>query len=247
MFSLLLQSLIVISNLSEASQRIKASEEHTHGSSFQSTVSMSVEKPSSTRHVKFKLWASGRTKTLIKVLEPAKDRQSGNLRIDLNLWQFLPKVDRIVKIPPSMMLQNWMGSQFTNDDLLRVSSLFDDYTHEIVGREEIDGYRAVKIICTPKPQAPIVWGKVIEWVRESDNVPLRREMFTEGGKRVKWMVGSEIKSFGKHTIPTVLTMKEEKNSDHQTILRYDDVVFDQHIAPSLFSQEALRRSVAEKN
>lgn len=227
----------------DATVLVQRSEDHTRGESLQAEVTMTVVNGSTTRNLSFKLWSIGRKSALIKVLRPEKDRDTGNLRLDLNLWQYLPNIERVVKIPPSMMLQSWMGSDFTNDDLVKTSSLARDYTHSIAGEETYEGHKAIKIICAPKRDAPVTWGKVLLWVRDPDAVPLKQEYYTEAGDLVKRMDGNEIKTFGTHTLPTVLKMTNLKKKDASTTLRYMDLQFDQKISSQVFTQENLRRPV----
>ncbi|RZA08017.1 MAG: outer membrane lipoprotein-sorting protein [Proteobacteria bacterium] len=231
---------------SEATQLVEKSETQTRGKSLQAKVSMSVDNGGTHRAMSFRIWSEGKEKALIKVLTPAKDRGTGNLRLDLNLWQYLPNIERVVKIPPSMMLQSWMGSDFTNDDLVKTSSLARDYTHAIEKREDMAGTPSVKIICTPKPDAPVTWGKVILWVRASDAVPLKQEFYLENGELVKVMEGSDIKTFGSHTIPTKLTMRNVKKEGSSTTLEYQKVTFDEKISAKIFSQDNLQRPVSEE-
>src|SRR3990167_6083947 len=134
---------------------------------------MTIVRPSWSRMVKLKAWDDrGRKRVFIRILEPPKEAGTTFLRLGYNLWNYLPKVEKVMKIPPSLMLQPWMGSDFTNDDLVKESSYIDDYDHKIVGREERDGLPVLRIELIPHPEAPVVWGKVIFWVREKDNLPL---------------------------------------------------------------------------
>lgn len=224
----------------EADSLIEKSENHIRGKSFKGKMTMIVENQGQSRTLVMRNWSVGREKSLVKILSPAKDRDTGNLRIGMNLWQYLPKVERVIKIPPSLMLQSWMGSDFTNDDLVKTSSLTRDYTHRIVKREPYDGFKGVVIECLPKPNAPVVWGKVLMLVREGDGVPLREDFYSENGERLKVMEGHNVKTFGKRTIPTVLVMKNLKKEGSKTTLRYDEVSFDISIPDSVFTQENLR-------
>ncbi|MGZ3712536.1 MAG: outer membrane lipoprotein-sorting protein [Bdellovibrionota bacterium] len=221
---------------------IEKSENHLRGKSFRGKMTMTVKNSGSTRTLVLRNWSIGKEKSFVKVLSPAKDRDSGNLRIDLNLWQYLPNVERIIKIPPSLMLQSWMGSDFTNDDLVKTSSLTRDYTHKVLSHDKYEGFDAVKIECTPKPTAPVVWGKVIAWVRAGDGVPLKQEFYSEGGELLKIMEGKDVKTFGARTIPTLLVMHNlKRGNDSSTTLKYDEVAFDEAIPDSIFTQENLRK------
>lgn len=227
----------------DADKLISAMEKNVRGTSFTATVSMNVKKPEFERTLGMKIWTKGRDKALVKILSPAKDKGTSNLRLGLELWQFLPNVDKVIRIPPSLMLQSWMGSNFTNDDLVRLSSLDKDYTKKLISTEKLNGVEVAKIECTPKADAPVVWGKIMIWVTLDQSVGVRQEFYTERGKLVKTLEGSEIKTFGTHRIPTVLVMTDAKGSGSSTTIRYDAVEYDKDLADSLFTQQNLKTTV----
>ncbi len=218
---------------------VEAAEQNAMGNSLVANVTMSIERESSKRDLKFKLWQWKRDKALVKISEPVKDRDTGSLRLGLNLWQYLPNVGRTVRIPPSMMLQSWMGSDFTNDDLIKTSSLSRDYTHQLDGEDELRGEKVMKVTCLPKPNAPVVWGKVRLWIRTKDAVNLRQEFYSEHGDLLKVMDGSDVKKYGKHTIPSTLTMTVIKKPGTKTTMRFLDANFDGPVEDQVFTQENL--------
>lgn len=226
-----------------ASQLVEKSETHTRGKSFRGKAVMTVYKGDDTRTLSMNIWTSGQDKALIKITEPAKDKGVGNLRLGLEFWQYLPNANRIVKIPPSMMLQSWMGSDFTNDDLVKSSSLVRDYTHKTLANEKLGKTDTVKILCTPKPEAPVVWGKVELWVRKGDAVPVQQYFYSESGELIKKMTGEKIKKFGTHIIPTKLTMIDVKSGTNKTVVEYDakTIKFDTKIPSALFTQNNLKK------
>lgn len=228
-----------------ASQRVLGAEKNIEGKSFKAIGTMTVKRDNEQRQMKMQIWLKDRKAALIRVLEPKKDRGTGNLRVKMDLWQYLPKVNRIIRVPSSMMLQSWMGSDFSNDDLVKGGSLYADYTHKEIAKGKLGTQEAVKIECTPKPNAPIVWGKVIIWVLAANNAPLKHEYYTEKGELVKVMVGEQIEKFGNHYVPTKLTMKNLKKKNSETIIEYEksSIVFDSEIPESLFTQENLRKGV----
>lgn len=226
-----------------AQQLLAKSEEHMQGKSFQGVVKMEVERPDSKRSLKMMLWSKETTKSLVKVLEPSKDRNTGNLRLDFNLWQYLPNVDRLIRIPSSMMLQSWMGSDLTNDDLVKASSLARDYDSKIDGTEKLNGQEAIRIICIPKPTAPVVWGKVVAWVRKSDAAPLKKAFYSEKQKLLKVFTGSDIKTFNGHVLPTKWVMENTNKPGSFTRIEYTNVVFDAPLSDDLFTQQNLRKPV----
>jgi len=244
LFSVLSQAADKAASDPKATALVLKSEQNTMGDSLQATVTMNIQRGSTQRDLKFKISQFKREKALVKVLEPRKDRDTGSLRLGLGLWSYLPNINRVVRIPPSMMLQSWMGSDFTNDDLVKTSSLSRDYTHHIEGTDKVDGQAVTKIACDPKPDAPVVWGKVRLWVRTADGVPLRQEFFSEHGELLKVMNGTVIKTVGKHTLPTTLTMTVPKKPGDQTSMHFDGIIFDASIEDSVFSQENLRRAAS---
>jgi outer membrane lipoprotein-sorting protein len=219
---------------------IRRSEKLIRGDSLKATVTMRIKRDGGERTLKFKLWTLGRDKTSLKILEPVKERNVGNLRDGLKLWQYLPNVDQIITVPPSMMLQSWMGSDFTNDDLVRTSSLTEDYTHELAAKEKVGAFDSYKIICMPKPGASVVWGKVVVWVRIPDAALLKQEFYSEKGELLKVLTGDKIKAFGKHIVPTVVSMKTLKK-DGLTVMEYQDVVYDSKMDDQVFRQQFLRK------
>ena len=243
LFTLMLFSPVVFAQT--PTQRVAAAEKNVEGKTFKGIGVMTVKRDSEIRTMKMKFWWKDRRLALIRVLEPKKDSGTGNLRIGTDLWQYLPKVNRIIRVPSSMMLQSWMGSDFSNDDLVKGGSLLTDYTHKALGNEKIGTHNAVKIECTPKPTAPVVWGKVILWVRASDNAPIKHEYYTEKGDLVKVMEGEKFENFGNHHMPTRLTMKNLKKQNSETNIEYEksSIEFDTDIPDNLFTQENLRRGL----
>ena len=140
-----------------------------------------------------------------------------------------------------MMLQPWMGSDFTNDDLVRESSLVEDYEHTLIGEEKIAGYDCYKIQLRPKPEAGIVWGKVIMWISKKGYLELKSDFYDEDGNLVKTMTGSKIKKFGDRTIPAHWEMVPVDKPGHKTTFEYHSIKFNVNIKPSFFSIQNMKR------
>jgi outer membrane lipoprotein-sorting protein len=227
----------------KATKLVERAEQQSMGKSLSATMSMSIIRGTSSRDLKFKLWLSGRDKALVKVDEPLKDRDSGSLRLNMNLWQYLPNVGRVVRIPPSMMLQSWMGSDFTNDDLIKSSSLSRDYTHQLDGEETINGEKLTRLILLPKTDAPVVWGKIKLWLRPSDAITLRQEFYSEHGELLKVMEGTDVKKFGSHTLPATMTMTVVKKPGTKTIMSFNSATFDTPMKETIFTQQSLTQVV----
>jgi hypothetical protein len=150
-------------------------------------------------------------------------------------------VERTIKIPPSMMLQPWMGSDFTNDDLVKSSSLIDDYVSGILREEPAGGAQAYVLELIPKPDAAVVWGKILYWVRKSDLIPLKQEFYDERGALIRVMTFSEIRSMGGRTIPTRWEIRPAEKPGNSTAVQIKSAVYDRPIDPEIFTQRNLQK------
>jgi len=212
-----------------------------HGKSSYSEGSMTVIKPNWSRKISMKAWMLEPDYALILITAPARDKGIVTLKRKNEIWNWIPTIQRVIKIPPSMMLQPWMGSDFTNDDLVRESSIVNDYTQSILGEEKVGGRLCYKIRLTPKPEAGVVWGKVLVWISKMGYLELKAEFFDEEGKLVKTMRASRVRKMGGRTIPTHLEMIPRDKPGHKTILDYQKIVFNIKIHPSFFSVQNMKR------
>ncbi len=242
--SLLLVALTFIAARGQESATtiIKKSDELMRGLTLSGKYSMTVIRPDWRRSMEFFFWSEGTEKSFIRMLAPAKDKGVTFLKIKREMWNYIPKINRVIKIPPSMMLQSWMGSDFTNDDLVKESSVVADYEHRLLRRENMNGAATHVLELKPTPEAAVVWDRIIEWIRVDDYVPLKAEYYNERGELVRTMTFSEITRFGKRTLPAKLEMVEAKKPGRKTVLVLSDAVFDAPIANSIFSKQNLRRS-----
>lgn len=221
---------------------VKRSDDLMRGNSNQGIYTMTVHTPDWQRRLKLHVYSLGRDKIFIRILEPAKEAGIGTLRIGNEMWNYLPSVERIIKIPPSLMMESWMGSDFANDDLVKESSLVHDYTHKILAEEKVDGWEAYKIRLLPKPNAAVIWGKVIRWIRKKDDVPLREEYYSDRGELIKVLTFSDIGPVSDRVIPRTWTMRSVKKKDHYTVIKLKDVTYDQPIDKNIFSMMYLKRA-----
>ena len=150
------------------------------GKTEHGSASMTVRTPEWQRALEMKFWYDYPQKTFIRIVAPAKDAGTGTLRLGSNMWTYLPTVERVIKVPPSLMLQSWMGSDFSNDDLVKESSLPTDYTHQIEGETIEDGDACYRLIATPKPNAPVVWGKLVLPSAKRISCPVAKSSTTIG-------------------------------------------------------------------
>lgn len=202
---------------------------------------MTVTTPSWTRTLEMKAWESSREKTFIRILAPARERGNATLRRGVEMWNYLANVERVIKIPPSMMLQSWMGSDFTNDDLVKESSIVEDYDHTNLGEVALDGTAVFKVEAIPKEDAPVVWGKVMYWVRVEDSVPLREEFYSERGELIRVLRFSDVREMGGRTIPTRWEMTPVKRAGRKTVFRIKEMEFNSEIPAEVFTLRNMKR------
>ncbi len=157
------------------------------------------------------------------------------------MWTYLPSVERVIKIPPSLMLQSWMGSDFTNDDLVKESSLPTDYVHRIDAETTEDGDACYRLVATPKPNAPVVWGKLVLLIRKSDFLPRREEFYDDGGALVKTLYFDQIRKIGSRSYPMHWRMVSHNKPGHETTLTFSSLEFDKAVSADIFTHQNLKR------
>ena len=193
------------------------------------------------RSLTLEMWSKGKDKSLVRILAPKKEKGTTTLRSGNDIWNYLPKVKRVIKLPSSMMAASWMGSHFTNDDLVKESRMADDYTFEITFRGEVAGDDIVEVTCHPKPEAAVVWGKVLVRARLKDYLPLFVKYFDEDLRLARTMTFSQVSGLGGRMLPAVLTMVPEEKPDESTIVRYEKMEFDIGLDDDFFSLRTLQR------
>lgn len=218
---------------------LDATDDIARGERSIATIQMQVKTDRYERSMSMKAWSEGQDKTLIRILEPAKDAGVATLKVDDNIWNYLPKVDRTIKVPAGMMSGSWMGSHFTNDDLVKESRMNDDFTGVITARPTGDaGEWTIEL--TPKPDAPVVWGKVAVHIH-ADRMPDRIEYYDEHGALVRTMAFSDVKDFDGRKVPSVMTLTPADKPGEFTKITYAELDFDAEIDPNTFSLQSLRR------
>jgi len=225
----------------DANDLIRRTEKELRAKSEQGTVSMTVRTPDWQRTLEMDYWAINPDKTFIRVTAPAKEAGTSTLRLGSNMWNYLPPVERVIKIPPSLMLQSWLGSDFTNDDLVRESSLEKDYDHKLAGEVTQDGDPCYRIISTPKPGAPVVWGHLVIFVRKRDGLPRREEFYDEKDTLRKVLSFEDIRMTDGRMYPMRWKMVSVTKPGHETTLVYKTFKFDRPIAASVFTRENLQQ------
>ena len=225
----------------DAHELVKRTDMALRGKTQQGKASMTVRTPDWERTLDMDYWAVNPDKSFILITGPAKEQGTSTVRIGSNMWNYLPNVERVIKIPPSLMLQPWMGSDFTNDDLVKESSLVNDYTHKIVGEVTEGGDACYQVLATPKPDAPVVWGKLILAIRKSDSLPRKEEFYDEKGELRKVLTYEDIREAGGRDFPMRWKMVSVTKPGHETVLVYSDVKFDLTIPDRIFTQRNMKR------
>lgn len=200
---------------------------------------MRIESEYWTRELQLEAWMDRPDHTLIRIHSPKKEAGVGSLRIGDAMWNYLPKVDRTIKIPPSMMLQPWMGSNFSNDDLVKESSFVDDYTHEVAGVDDSGEVPVYRVVSTPRPDAPVVWSQ-LEFEIRADAIPVSVAYYGERDQVVKRLTYDQIKTMGGRRIPTRWMMVDADNPASRTVILIDSIEFDIPVDETLFSLRRLR-------
>lgn len=237
----ILLSTAFFANAQDIKEIIRQADEKFRGSSSQGEMTMIIERPSWSRTVSMKNWTLGNDYSLIYITAPAKEKGQVFLKRKKNMWNWVPNIERMIKIPPSMMMQSWMGSDFTNDDLVRESSLVKDYTHKLIGEEIIDGFECYKAELIPFDDAPVVWGKVMMWISKKELHWLKAEFYDEDGFLVNTEILTDVKKMDDRFMPTRMEMIPADEDGHKTILIFKNTKFNVNLKESFFSQQNMKR------
>jgi len=223
-----------------ARQLLDATDDMHRGASSHSKVTMNVKTKRWERSLTMEGWAQGEERSLIKILSPAKEAGMATLKVDDNIWNYLPKVDRTMKVPAGMMSGSWMGSHFTNDDLVKESRMADDFTYELKSEPAADGTGEYIVECVPKPDAPVVWGKVVVKLTP-DELPTEITYWDEKGELVRTMSFSDLREQDGRGFPGKMKLVPEDEPGEYTEVIYDEIEFDVEIPETLFTLQALKR------
>lgn len=206
-----------------------------------STMVMVIKRPTWERSISFKNWTKGRDYALTLITSPAKEKGQTFLKRENNMWNWNPVISRMIKLPPSMMSQGWMGSDYTNDDILKESSIVVDFTHRIIGEEDINGHNCYKIELIPHEEAAVVWGKIVKWISKNDFLQMKSEYFDEDNYLVKTEYAFDIKPMDGRNIPTRIEIVPEEKKKQKTIVYIKTIKFNTPIKDSFFSQQRMKR------
>jgi outer membrane lipoprotein-sorting protein len=211
------------------------------GGSAYSEMTITSVRPKWSKVMELKTWTEGSTKSVTLVTSPAKEKGTVFLMNDKEIWNYVPSIDRTIKLPPSMMMQNWMGTDLTNDDMVKQSSIVADYDHKILGSEKIDDLMCWKIELTPKKDAAVVWGKIILWIDKEDYMQMKALYYDEDGFLVNKIITSDIKQFGDKKLPSKMEFIPVDKKGHKTIIEYKTWKFGVTIPEEYFTTRYMKR------
>ena len=204
-------------------------------------MTMTIVRPTWERSISMKSWSRGLNYSMIYITAPAKEKGQVFMKRDKEMWNWVPSIDRMIKLPPSMMMQSWMGSDFTNDDLIKESSVVRDYEHSIIGEEEILDRLCYQIQLIPKPEAAVVWGKIIVWITKEDYLQLKVEFYDEDEYLVSTQLLSDIKEMGGRVVPCKLEMIPADEEGKKTVIDITFADYNTEVKESFFAQQNMKR------
>jgi outer membrane lipoprotein-sorting protein len=245
---ILCSMLLVVVSLGQVSAQslsakeiVKRSDDLMQGESSISTMTMEIVRPTWKRSISLKSWGKGRDKSVSLVTAPARDKGQSFLKVGNEMWSWNPSINRLIKLPPSMLSQGWMGSDYTNDDILKESSIVNDYDHSIVGEQIINGLLCYIIEMKPKADAAVVWGKINSYISKEKFFTLKAEYFDEDGELVRTSLLSDIKIMDDREMPTRIEIIPADEPENRTIIVIESTQFNTKIADDFFSQQNMKR------
>jgi outer membrane lipoprotein-sorting protein len=210
------------------------------GESSHGIATMDVVTENWQRSMTMEVWSLGTEYSLIRIIAPKKEEGTATLKAGDEIWNYLPRVDRTIKIPASMMMGAWMGSHFTNDDLVKESRLIEDYDIETSFDGDRDGVKVWELTLTPKPEAAVVWGRIEYQIRQDDMMPVWARYYDEDGNLIRTMTFSDYRVMGGRLVPAEMEVRPEDKPGERTTVRYSELEFNINIDKSFFSLRALR-------
>jgi len=239
--ALLLPAALAIAGDGErdARQIVRDALNHWRGLSSHGVMTMTIHRPDWERSMTMETWTEGEKKSLVRITAPQKDRGNGTLIDDRNMWTFSPKVNRVIKVPSSLMGQSWMGSDFSNKDISRTDDIVEEYEHTLLDTREVDGHTVYQIESVPHEDAAVVWGKEVLSIRD-DNVLVEHRFYDQDGQLVKMLTTQEIRVMGGRAVASKQRMQKEGAQDEWTAVTVEAVEFDLPLSDSVFTLSNLR-------
>lgn len=219
---------------------VQKSDQAMRGKSSYSEATMKIVRPDWSRSMTMKSWTKGTELSLVLVTAPAKDKGSASLKRHREMWNWVPSIERVIKIAPSMLSQSWMGSDFTNDDLINQSSIVVDYQHQLLQSETFDGDKVWVIDALAKPDAPVVWSKVRLWISQTSFLQRKVEFYDEFDELVNVLTTYDVQTLGGRDVATRMEMQPIDKPGNKTVLITREAQFDFDIDDNFFSQQQMK-------
>jgi outer membrane lipoprotein-sorting protein len=211
------------------------------GETSQAVMTMTVKTRRYQRSMTMEAWSRGKDYSLVLIREPVKDRGIATLKVKENIWNYLPKINRVTKVPSSMMSGSWMGSHFTNDDLVKESTFEDDYDSDISFSGDREGRSIYELTSLPKADAAVVWGKVVMEIDQQTLAPYRAVYYDEEGALIRTLVFDQIETIDGRSVPMRLSLQPQDKPDESTVIRYQAIEFGLPLAQEFFSLRNLQQ------
>lgn len=223
----------------QARDIVKQADDRAKGKTSMADMTIEIVRPTWKRSMDMKTWSKGNDLAMILVTGPAKDKGIAYLKRKKEVWNWIPSIERNIKMPPSMMNQSWMGTDFTNDDLVKEASIVEDYDHTKLNDTAIDGRACYTIQMIAKPQASVVWGKVMLWIDKKDFIMMHAQYYDEENVLINTMHCSDIKMLGGRMLPAKMEMTPADKPGNKTALIYHSIVFDKDVKDDFFSTQRM--------
>jgi len=236
-------SLLLVVQLSAqtALEIVKKADGIARGTTSYAEVTITSVRPKWSKEMNMKIWSKGSDYSVSLVTSPAKEKGSVFLKRKTEVWNYVPSIERTIKLPPSMMMQNWMGTDMTNDDMVKQSSIVVDYTHKKIGEENIQGLDCWKIELTPKEDAAVVWGKIIMWIDKTDYMQMKIAFYDEDDFLVNKLLAFNPKMFGTRKLPSKIEYIPVEKKGQKTVIEYKTWDFDIEIPDNYFTSQYMKR------
>ncbi|MDD3739973.1 MAG: outer membrane lipoprotein-sorting protein [Bacteroidales bacterium] len=225
----------------DAKEIVRKANEKSNGNSSYTEMTMKIVRPTYERSISMKAWSLGTDYSMVYITAPAKEKGQVHMKREKEMWNWQPTINRMIKLPPSMMMQSWMGSDFTNDDLINQASIVNDYTHKLLGEEKHESYLCYKIELIPKENSNVVWGKIILLISKDDEFILKSEYYDEDNDLIKTEFASDVKMLGGKKIPSKFTTIPSDKKGNKTIMIMDNIIFDYKLDETFFTQQNMKK------
>jgi outer membrane lipoprotein-sorting protein len=224
-----------------AAEIVKRADDNRRGSSSYSEIRMTIVRPSWSREIGMKSWSKGDDYSLTLITSPAKEKGQAFLKRQKDLWNWQPSIGRMIKMSSSVMGQSWMGSDFTNDDMVRESSSVNDYTHELEKTERVREFDCYKVILTPKEESAVVWGRVVMWISTADFIEIKTEFYDEDDILINTFNGFDVQTYGHRRLTSRMEVIPADKPNHKTVMTIISYDFEIKIDEPFFSQQNMKK------